>query len=233
VDPERARPERFSVPYLQSVPVELRRPARDADGSLVLALHGMGMSPRSFTRDVLPAVPERSTVLLPRGPLPFEQREPTGIKQGNAWYIYTGDGPALLDSLGRAENWLLYVLDAALGRGGLDRERVSLVGFSQGGYMAGWLGVRHPGRFDRLVVAGGRIKDESLSPEERATLTASTLRVLAVHGEDDPGVSPAAARRSVEALAALGLDATFRSYPCEHAVLRDPDCRNDVRSFLV
>ena len=58
------------------------------------------------------------------------------------------------------------------------------------------------------------------------------MRVLAVHGRRDEGVLPDVARRSVEALAALGVPAEFREYDCGHPVLREDRCREDVRAFL-
>lgn len=224
-------PERFSVPFMQSVPVELHRPA-DGDGSLVVALHGQGMTPRSFRREALPAMPERATVLLPQAPLPFEIRKEGRFRQGNSWYVYLGDAPEFLAAMDRAENWLRYVLDATLARGGLDADRVALLGFSQGGYLAGYVGLRDPERYRRLVVAGARLKHEVLEEDARAAAEIDGYRVLAVHGEQDEGVRPGPTRESVEAVRAWGVDVTLRTYGTGHHVLRDAGCQGDVRDFL-
>ncbi len=219
------------VPFTHEVPVDLHRPEGGGDGALIVALHGMGMNAEVFARDALPLVPDGASLLLPQGPLPFEVRRHEGMRQGNGWYVYTGENQAFLTSMGTTEAWLVEVIRTAVARDGFDPARVSLVGFSQGGYLAAYLGLRHPDLFRRLVVAAARIKHEALAAAARRAAAAG-LRVLAVHGARDAHVSPDAARTSAEAIAALGVDVTFRTYACEHAVLRDPACRDDVRAFL-
>jgi phospholipase/carboxylesterase len=218
------------VPFTHEVPVELHRP-EDADGSLVVALHGMGMSAASFAKDALPLLPERASLLLPQAPLPYEVRGMSGLRQGNAWYVYTGDTGPFLEAMARTEEWLLRQVDFAVQDGGFDAKRVALVGFSQGGYLAGWTGIRHPARFSRVVVAAARIKHEVLEADARRA-GPEGQRVLQVHGEDDPSVGVAPARASCEALVAWGLPCEFRVYRGGHAVLRDPACIADVRRFL-
>jgi predicted esterase len=219
------------VPFTHEVPVDLHRPEGDGDGSLVVALHGMGMSAASFAKDVLPCLPERASALIPQAPLPFEMRSPKGIRQGNGWYVYTGDTDDFLASMRHAEAWLLRQIEFAVADHGFDAKRVSLIGFSQGGYLAGYVGVRHATRFRRLVVAAARIKHEVLEAEARRA-AARDFRVLAVHGETDESVAAAAAKASCEVLAAWGVPTEFRTYPAGHAVLRDERCRDDVRAFL-
>lgn len=219
------------VPFTHEVPVELHRPDDGGDGSLVVALHGMGMSAGSFAKDVLPCVPERASVLIPQAPLPFEMRGPKGIRQGNGWYVYTGETEAFLASMRLAETWLLRQIDFVVVDHGYDVKRVSLLGFSQGGYLAGWMGVRQAARFQRLVVAAARIKHEVLEDDAVRAATTS-MRVLQVHGETDESVGAAASKTSCDALAAWGLPSEFRTYAVGHAVLRDERCAADVRAFL-
>ena len=133
----------------------------------------------------------------------------------------------------RAENWLRYVLDATLATGGLDDARVSLLGFSQGGYLAGYVGLRNAGLFDRLVVAGSRLKHEVLEDAARAAAASHPrFRILDVHGEDDEGVRPEPCRESAEKITAFGVPVEFRTYRATHYVLRNDVCRADVREFL-
>jgi len=219
------------VPFTTEVPVDLHRPDDGGDGSLVVALHGMGMSAASFAKDVLPCLPERASALIPQAPLPFEMRSAKGMRQGNGWYVYTGDTDDFLASMRLAEAWLLRQIDFAVADHGFDARRVSLLGFSQGGYLAGYVGVRHAARFRRLVVAAARIKHEVLEADARRA-AAREFRVLAVHGETDESVAATAASASCLALAAWGVPTEFRTYPAGHAVLRDERCSDDVRTFL-
>jgi phospholipase/carboxylesterase len=218
------------VPFTHEVPVVLHRPD-DADGSLVVALHGMGQSAEYFAKDVLPCLPPRACALIPQAPLPFEMRGAKGIRQGNGWYVYTGETEAFLASMRHAEDWLLKQIDFAATDHGLDPKRTSMLGFSQGGYLAGFVGVRHAARFRRLVVAAARIKHEALEADaKRAAETG--LRVLAVHGDKDESVAATAAKASCDALAGWGVPTEFRTYDWGHAVLRDERCAGDVRAFL-
>lgn len=224
-----------SYPFAIDVPVEVVAPRTAdgnpcaADGSVVIALHGMGHSAASFAKDVAPLLPPGATGILPQGPYPYEVRGSGGIRQGNAWYVYTGESEGFLASMARTEAWLLALAAAEIARLGLDPRRVALLGFSQGGYLAGFVGVRNPSRFRALVVAGGRIKDEVL---EDAARSAGDLSVLHVHGEQDESVKPGPSRASAEHLASWGVPAEYRGYPCGHAVLRDEHCRGDVRAWL-
>ena len=218
-------------PFTHDVSNDLHVPEAP-DGSLLVALHGMGDSAARFAEDALPLVPPGTSLLLPQAPYPYEIRSRTSPpRQGNAWYVYTGESESFLRSMERTESWLLGVIDAEVARAGLDPRRVALLGFSQGGYLAGFTAIRHPERFRALVVAAGRIKDEALA-DAAPRAAAAGLRVLDVHGEQDEAVKPEPCRASAERLTALGVAVDFRTYPAGHAVLRDERCRADVREFL-
>ncbi len=226
------RERTFTTPYALDVPALLSTP-ENPDGSLLVALHGLGMTPESFRDEVSACAPAATTLLIPQGPLPFEMRRPSGIRQGNAWYIYTGDNPEFRAWLPRTEEWLLRVVDHALEHDDIDPGRVDLLGFSQGGYLAGFAGVRNPDSFRRLVVAGGRIKHEILAePAATAVRDHPEFRVLCVHGDSDESISGDAVRRSADALRAQGLEVSFEAFPAGHRVLREPGCQAAIRRFL-
>jgi phospholipase/carboxylesterase len=219
--------------FRRDAAVRVCRPVDGANGALLVALHGQGMSGRRFAREILPLTPDGVTVLLPDAPMPFEVRRPHGIRQGNAWYVYTGDEAAFVDEMARTGAWVLELIDRTVAEHGLDAGRVDLLGFSQGGYLAGYVGIAHAERFRRLVVAGGRMKHEVLEDAARdAAARGVAPALLCVHGENDPSVRPAAVRESFEVLGSWGVPGTFRTYPAEHDVLRDAGCRADVRAFL-
>jgi len=207
--------------FAAEVPYRLHVPER-CDGSLVVALHGMGQSAASFEEEALACAPDGAAVLVPQGPYAYEMRRREGPpRQGNAWYVFTGDSAEFVASMARTEDWLralvgTVLLDAPDEALRPERARVALLGFSQGGYLAGFVGVRNPERFRAVVVAAGRIKDEVLM-DEAPRAAAAGLRVLDA---------------SAERLAAAGVAVEFRTYPAAHAVLRDETCRADVRAFL-
>lgn len=219
--------------YARDVRYHVHRPAGDASGVLLVALHGQGMSARSFARELLPAVPEGTTVLLPDGPQPFEIRRESGLRRGHAWYVYTGDENAFVSEMQHTGTWLIDLVDDVVAAYELDPRRVDLLGFSQGGYMAGYLGISHAERFRKLVVAGARIKHEVLEEHaHRAVEAGAVPELLCVHGDADPSVRVDAVRASFDALGAWGVRGDFRTFPCGHTVLREAACAAAVGAFL-
>lgn len=229
--------------FTHDLPCDLHLPD-DSDGSLVVALHGMGQRVGSFTEDAVAVTPERAALVVPRGPYPYEKRRhgapdapgDAPPEMAHAWYVFTGEQAAFVKSMEKVSQWLLRLVDSQIVEAHrlgaeLDSRRVAILGFSQGGYLAAFTAVRNPGWFRACVVAGGRIKDEVLADAAPRAASAG-LRVLDVHGADDESVRADPCRTSAERLAALGVPVDFRTYPAGHGVLRDAQCREDVRAFL-
>ncbi len=181
---------------------------------LLTALHGQGMSAEGFRRVLRHLPPTGHAQLFPEGPYVFERREPQGIRAGHGWYIYLGDSDDFRRELDRTEAHLLHVLDAVEEQHGTtDRARSVLLGFSQGGYLAGYVALRHPERFGGLVISAARLKHEFLTMElTRAPLPA----VLLLHSPDDPATPFARAEESRDVLAAAGADVELFSHPGGH-----------------
>ncbi len=186
----------------------------DSPPPLLIALHGQGMSGESFRRVLrhLPATPHSR--LFPDGPYVFERREADGIRAGHGWYIYLGDQVAFREELERSEAHILELLDRVEAEHGpVDRARSVLLGFSQGGYLAGFVGARHPERFGGVVISSARLKHKFLADE----LTRVELpRFLILHSPDDPATPFARAEESRDRLLAAGADVTLVPHPGGH-----------------
>jgi len=182
----------FDVPHTLLAPP-------DGTGTLVVALHGMGQSPHTMQTMLQPLLDLPCAFLFPRAPWPYEIRKPDRMLIGHAWYTFDGDQAALRESMNFASGYLLGLCDevAAAQRA----KRVLLMGFSQGGYLTGYLAPHHPGRFAAAACIGGRIKHEFLTDAPHA---AHNMPLLQVHGGRDPAVKPEAARDAVEKTRALG-----------------------------
>ena len=102
-----------------------------------------------------------------------------------------------------------------------------LLGFSQGGYFAGYLGIRDAHRISGLVVMGARIKDEVL---ERELKRVKDLSVLLLHGKKDRAVPFRAAESSRKSVEDAGIDVELRSYDCGHHVTAEQ--LRDVKAWL-
>lgn len=207
--PERQYAER-EIPFTRSCRYLVEQPDTEAKSGApgplsaqLLCLHGMGMTASGFARVLrhLPNGPRR--LVVPEGPYPFEQRAAGGIKVGHAWYIYRGDQDEFREHLLRSEAHLLALLDEADPTSEPRLPTVAL-GFSQGGYLAGFLALRHPDRFSGLVISSARLKHEFLESE----LDAGKLpHTVFLHSKSDRAIDWRMAEDGVNRLRAAGGEA--------------------------
>ncbi len=168
---------------------------------------------------------------MPSGPIPRDRSRDRRL--GDSWYLYDGDTEAFRVSLLRAEEHLLGLLTrlrpAAPPEGcrAPDFDRVAVLGFSQGAYLAGMAAVRHPEVFRAAVLVAGRLKHEALGEEFPR---APGLRILGLHGRGDRSVLPGPSRSSMQAARAAGLRAEFRELDGGHAFT--PPMRRAAREWL-
>jgi phospholipase/carboxylesterase len=194
---------------------------------LVTALHGMGMTAEEFARVFEPLRELPILFFVPEGVYPFEIRTGGQMRIGRAWYLYTGDEEEFVHSMSRSGRHLRTLVDKVIAEYPVDPTRRVLLGFSQGGYFAGYLGIRDYRRITGLVVMGARVKVEVL---ERELKLVRDLDVLLVHGRKDRAVPLSAATASLEALAAAGLSVDLKTYDCGHHITAEQV--RDVRDWL-
>ena len=206
------------VPYLLRVPESSEDPS---PAPLVIGLHGMGMSARSFSRRLAPLLESPWALLAPQGPYPFEMRRPDKMRIGHAWYTYRGDEEEWFESMLVTERYLLELIDGVTSRPDIDASRVFLIGFSQGCYLGYFLALRNAARFAGLVSVGGRLKRRFLEPSFAA---ARDLPVLILHGSRDPSVPLEFAERSRDALTAHQIEATLVQTDSEHDLAPEQVC---------
>jgi predicted esterase len=173
----------------------------------------MAMRVEVFARWLADLMDEPWAWVLPEGPYPLERTIGSLRAIGHAWYLYEGDTPAFRRSLRRSEARVLRLLERPARRLPLDPSRRILLGFSQGGYFAGSLGLRHADRFAGIAVAGARVRPAFAG---RDLAGVRRLPILFLHGEDDEVVRLENARASARELEDLGFPVTFRSVPGEH-----------------
>jgi predicted esterase len=198
-----------SRPFTLDVPFEIYRPkSLDASNKapLVVALHGMGQEQETLKRNLAPLLEKPWVWLFPRGPYPMEVRGRT-MRIGYAWYMFDGDQPRLRASMEQTSRHLLGVLDTVWNAGGIDLSRAAVIGFSQGGYMAGVLGAWNWRRFRGACSIAGRLKHEFMA--EVATQAAKRVRLAQAHGALDASVKADAAREAVAQCAKLGFMAEY------------------------
>lgn len=194
----------------------------------VIWFHGLGADGNDFA----PIVPE---LQLPETPgirflFPHAPIRPVTCNGGyemRAWYdIYSletlsqEDKAGLVDSQQRVE-----ALIAAENKRGIPSQRIILIGFSQGGALALYTGLRHQ---QRLAGIGGlscylplRNSDAAVySQDNRGT------SIFMAHGLQDPVVNFQQGKSSHERLQQMGYSVDWKSYNMEHNV-----CAEEIRDI--
>ena len=149
---------------------------------VLLALHGQGMSAEKFLRILLPLETVEMIVVIPEGIYPFEIRKEHALHIGYGWYLYRGDQDQFHEHLLTSEGYLLELLDQVAKLYPVERQRSVILGYSQGGYLAGFMALRQRQRFNGLIIASARLKHEFLHNELAAGDLPDTLFL---HSEQD------------------------------------------------
>ena len=191
----------------------------------VIWLHGLGADGHDFE----PIVPE---LVRPGGPplrfvFPHAPVRPVTLNGGyamRAWYdIIAIDRRAAEDERGiRSSQALLAELIRRENARGISASRIVLAGFSQGGAMALFCGIRYPERLAGIIglscyqLLAARL-DAERSPVNQAT------PIFLAHGLQDPVVVPALGEAACRQLTAAGYTVEWHAYSMPHSV-----CQQEV-----
>jgi len=113
---------------------------------------------------------------------------------------------------------------------GVPAHRIVLAGFSQGGALALFTGLRHHERLGGIIALSSYGLLHESFPEEGSE-ACRTVPIFQAHGTRDPMVPIDAGRGTAEGLKALGYQVTWGEYPVEHGL--DPQEEIDIREWLV
>lgn len=210
-------------PHLETLDLE---PAGPADAS-VIWMHGLGADANDFyglaPQLGLPAK-LRVRFVFPNAP-----RIPVTINGGlimRAWYdVYGFDARAQDEGrIRRSAGWIDELVAREADRG-VPARRVVLAGFSQGGAMALFGGLRHAQRLAGLMCLSAYLPlPDALAAEASAANRA--VPIFQAHGTADPMVSAELGRTSRDVLTAAGYAVDYREYPMAHEV-----CSEEVRDI--
>jgi phospholipase/carboxylesterase len=187
----------------------------------VIWLHGLGADGNDF-------VPVVEAMRLPpalaiRFVFPHAPVRPVTINAGmamRAWYdIYAANLSERADLAGvRASQGQLETLIARERARGIAARRIVVAGFSQGGAIALYTGLRHPERLAGIVALSTYlVRPDDLAAE--ASAANRDVPIFMAHGTQDPVVRPEWGAASRDALAAAGYPVAWHTYPMPHAVV--------------
>jgi phospholipase/carboxylesterase len=191
-------------------------PAGEGPHPTILTLHGRGANAMDLLGLAPHLVGGRFLVICPQGPV----QTPIGPgMMGYSWYpMVSGAGqPPDMKAILTARQQLRDFVQAAETRYPIDRNKLLVLGFSQGGVMAYALALSEPERFAGLIALSTWLPPEVLERvDNRAAL--QQLPTLVQHGSRDELVEAPRARRSVELLREQHMPLTYREYEMGHEI---------------
>jgi len=192
----------------------------------ILTLHGRGAN--AF--DLLGLAPYicggQFLLICPQAP----NEVPIGANAtGYAWYAASQGGAPDVEGMLSSHKLLQTFLDECLESYPIDRKKLIVLGFSQGGVMAYSLALTDPERFAGLAALSTWLPRE-LTPRLNISAAAQSLPTLIQHGIQDPQIEIARARDSVTRLRELKVPLTFTEYQMGHEIR--PRSLTDLSAWL-
>ena len=189
----------------------------------VIWMHGLGDDGRGWS-EVVPtlALPPQLAIrfLFPHAP-----SIPVTINNGmqmRAWYDIRQANLAEradVEGVRRSQVQVSALMAREIERG-IAPTRMLLAGFSQGGAIALYAGLRYPQRLAGIVALSTYL----VAPERidaEASAANRDLPIFMAHGTHDPVVAFAWAEQSRDALRAAGWQVEWHAYPMEHSAVPD------------
>ncbi len=180
---------------------------------LIVYLHGFGENIKTFSEKCEPFLDLEAYHLFIQAPYPLydRSREKNVSDWGRAWYLYDGNRGQFIKSLELASEFIQEIIDKLLNV--ISANRLCVVGYSMGGYLAGFFALTRWKHVNDVAVVGARIKTEVLQSNWE---NVRHINVLAVHGTDDKSVKYEPQKKEIEKLKENGLQAQFKLISGNH-----------------
>ena len=175
---------------------------------LVVLLHGYGSNEEDLLQ-LAPYFPDQCRIVSFRAPFLL-------MPGANCWYELDFGSHGIRADIGQAQQSLTVLsesISAAIAAYATDPERTFVVGFSQGGGMAGLVATQLPHLRGAAILSG--INPFTLSTNELPT---PQCDVLVVHGSFDEVVPVAVGHGTRDQLRERGVAVTYAEYPIGHTV---------------
>lgn len=192
---------------------------------LLLLLHGYG----SNEEDLFSFANE-----LPDEYFVISARAPYDMMYGSyAWYAINFDADEnKFSDIGQAQksrDIIANFIDELVLNYAIDKENITLVGFSQGAILSYAVGVSYPEKVNKVVAMSGYFNPEiAIDQFEQNDLT--NLKIFASHGTVDQVVPFEWGQKAKQVLSNYNIEVDFYSYPIGHGI--SPQNFFDFKNWL-
>jgi len=204
----------------------IKRPSTLKENApLLIMCHGYGSDENdlfSFASEL----PEELFIISLRAPYAMQP-------YGNAWYAINfdaekgkwSDNVQARQSVDLIANFIDYASETYP----VDKNNVTLLGFSQGTILSLSVAMNYPEKLKNAVALSGYLNEDIL-PESIDKSKVSHLNIFSSHGYADQVIPVEWARKTPDFLKALGINYVYKEYPVGHGVA--PQNFYDFRDWL-
>ena len=200
--------ENLSLTHLIREPKVLSKKA-----PLAILLHGYGSNEEDLF-GFAEELPDELFIISVRAPLPLQP-------YGHAWYaIYWDDSTGKFSDDEQAKesrDTIAKFIDEAVAAYPVDKDNVSLIGFSQGTILSLAVALSYPEKVKNVIGLSGYVNPAILMEGFEAQ-DLSNLSVYSSHGTSDQVIPVTWARKTKPFLDSLGIDNSYSEFPVGHGV---------------
>ncbi|WP_461533730.1 alpha/beta hydrolase [Sinomicrobium sp.] len=192
----------------------VRKPGKHNGKSPVLFMfHGYGSNEEDLF-SFAPELPEELCIISVRAPYPL-------APYGHAWYAIhfdAEDGKWSDDTQAKTSRDLIATfIDEAVEAYDLDRDRVTLMGFSQGSILSYAVALSYPEKVRNIIALSGYI-NENILLDDYDKKDYSKLRFYCSHGTVDQVIPVSWAQNTPPFLKKLNIDHIYEEFPVGHGI---------------
>lgn len=186
------------------VPYSLIETGEKGEKPLIIYLHGFGENIDLFKKRCDSLLNLKAYHLFIQGPYPIydRSRKKNVSEWGRAWYLYDGNQGQFIKSLELASEFIQGIIDKLLPV--IQVNRIGVMGYSMGGYLAGYFALTRWKHVNDLAVTGARIKTEILNENFE---NIQHMNIAAFHGKNDDKVQSGPQANEIEMLKENGVKA--------------------------
>lgn len=169
--------------------------------SIILLLHGLNERGRRIYRKLVKYLPDDAHILAPNAPLPLPRLRSDQLHDGYAWYVYD----RRTETYEVDQTIALKLLGQLLSEKNPHSLPVTVIGFSQGGYLAPLLGMENPS-IKTVIGLGCEFRDHFFQGP-------LTFSLHGLHGENDTIIFAQSSREMATLLQRKSLEVSWELIP--------------------